>query len=222
MRRFLLGLMCSSPAARRARRTAPNARPGLEALERREVPAVLGINGINYTPRWNPADLTQVVFAPPPAITLPSAQLLNQKAINLALQGSASTVFGSMHVDSLMLQADGSYAITCTYSTWSYTVIDNMMHPVSVTLTGTAGAAQYAGAGVWTCSLTLEGVSSGQANILGVPQMVNEHVHFSGTVTLTGAHPTVTGQLYDCLENPVTHDRIDPYCHSVQVTGSFI
>jgi hypothetical protein len=219
MRRFLYTLLGRrSPAVRTIRRPAPGARPALESLESRDVPSGFTTYRINYPPGYPAYIRAYPIFQ----ITQPSPTMLAGKSVTLALTGTPSNLFGTLKITSLTQQADGSYTFTGTYYSYSYHPVDGMGQPATVSVTGTIGAPQYAGLATSTCAIQLDGdLPQATANVLGAPQSVEERVHFQGTVTLTATRATTSGQLYDCLEDPMTHEPIDPYCSTVPASGTF-
>ncbi len=213
MRRLLHTLARLGSPARRARRAAPGARPGLEVLERREVPTGLSVSPfvVKY-PNLAVANLSSVS-----TITQPGPSMLAGKSVTLAQPGTPSNAYGVLKITSVSPQSDGSYTFTGTYQTSLYSVKDMMVmgQPAVITVSGTLGAPQYSHFYAATCSIYIDT----SAAVWWNGQMVYEHIHYTGTVSLTTSQLSVSGNLYDCLEDG-SGDQIIP-CSTPAASGTF-
>jgi hypothetical protein len=226
MRRFLPNLARLGSPARRVRRATPNARPGLEVLEGRDVPSCFSSltdigDAWHSLPGDFPGDpVTSHCFPQPPLILVPSVWQLVGRPVTLAQPGNSSNAYGVLTITSVTSQPDGTYTFEASYQTTQYHDSSGKLITSFITK-GTIGLAQYAGPGIDTCTISFDAATTAGVKINGVTTFVNEHVHYNGTLSLSLAQITLTGSLYDCLENPVTHDRINPLCGSVPASGKF-
>jgi hypothetical protein len=152
-------------------------------------------------------------------------QMLTNKVAILHEPGNSAIVYGQLEILWLTPQPDGSYAFRGLYTTALYNVTDDHgQQPVWLSGDGTLGVPTYASRWQATCTIYLDLRGSVVRNHNGAPQMVDEHVNYNGTVMLfgVGGQATVSGQLYDCLEDPVTHDRLDYFCGSPTAAGTFM
>jgi hypothetical protein len=211
-------------AARRHARHAPAARPALEVLEGRDMPATLGLVSMigPSVPHLTQQNL-QVAPVVRPAINFPSPAMLAGTVVHLGEPGTPSNAFGVLTIIDTTLQADGSYTFHGAYQTSLWDMQDSHGQPVVVAVTGTLFAPQYTTVFNATCTIFFDAVASQVSwSHNGTVQQVDEHVHFSGTVTMSPGHATVLGQLYDCPEDPVTHMAIVPTCGSPPTAGTFM
>jgi hypothetical protein len=232
MHRFLNNLRrLASPAgtARRGSRRVPSARPGLEALEARDVPTTLGLTAATFfgVPTWKLNAFQLAAPVQSPALSLPSPAMLAGKVVALGQAGNPSNTYGTLTILSTSLQADGSYTFQGVYLTSSWSVNstnlgpNGQLQPALLSVSGTLGAPQYTTLFNATFSIYFNTVESVLWSHDGSLRMVDEHVNFNATVTMNGSQATVLGQLYDCLEDPVTHMAIDPFCGSPSTSGTF-
>jgi hypothetical protein len=158
-------------------------------------------------------------------VILPSPTTLAGKSVTLTQAGVTTNRYGVLTITGLTLQPDGSYNVTATYQTAQYHTVELMggASPATIQLTGTLSAPQEDAQGNVTCMITLEGRKDVTATVLGVDKKESEHVSlFGATITMTWAQANVSGPLYDCLEDPVTHEPIDPACGSPPASGTFV
>jgi hypothetical protein len=210
----------SSKRSSPARRPAVAARPTLEALEGRDVPSTFTSVPLTTAP---PPNLSlQPVQLATPSFNLPSPAMLAGKVVHLGESGNPSNQYGVLSIRTTTLQPDGSYTFRGVYESSVWDVRDNSLQHASVDVTGVLGVPRYTSLWNGTFSIFFDSTTSVLWSHNGVALTVDEHVHFTGTVTMSGNQASVAGQLYDCLEDPVTHMPLDQFCGSPPTSGTFM
>jgi hypothetical protein len=178
------------------------------------------ITDIDPRPRL---EVSSLRFVPPPPVPLvPSPFQLVGHSVTLGQPGNPPNSYGVLTISSVTLQSDGSYAFEGWYQTSLYNLITTRDGPPGVPVTGTFGPPQYGAYFLTaTCTVHFHGSGYGLRRTVGGLMDAQDVVDYSsGTVSLSQSQASMSGQLFDCLEDKDGQPIFG--CRAVTAAGTFM